>query len=331
MKLSSPSKLTESTVTLSIVVPLYNEEEVIEIFHNELTQTLMTLPAENIEVIYVNDGSSDNSWQLIQKLPSPFGVVRNVNLSRNFGKEAAVTAGLDLALGQAVIMLDADLQDPPSLIPNMLTAWRRGFHVVNMQRKERLGESWLKKFCAATYYQLLDKLADVPVSKNVGDFRLLSREVVDAIKSLPERNRYMKGIMSWPGYKQTTLTFERPARAAGDTKWSFMQLVALGLSGITAFSVKPLKLASWTGMAMSLGAFLFGLWVFIKTLIFGEAVAGFPTLILIQILLGGVQLIAVGILGEYIGRIYTETKNRPVYLIMEQTESEQVQQQHHVA
>lgn len=331
--MNQPQALTSNhkQVTLSIVVPLYNEEEVIGIFHDRLTKVLMSLKTDTFELIYVNDGSTDNSWNLLQGLSSPFGVTRNINLSRNFGKEAAVTAGLDISLGQAVIVLDADLQDPPELIPSMLKAWRSGYHVVNMQREGRLGETWIKKSCANFYYQLLDRLSDVPVEKNVGDFRLLSREVVDSIKSLPERNRYMKGIMSWPGFKQTRLTFERPFRAAGETKWSFIQLVALAMSGITAFSVKPLRLASWAGILMSGGAFIFGSWIFFKTLIFGEEVAGFPTLILIQIILGGVQLIAVGILGEYIGRIYTEAKNRPLYLIMEQTQLTSEFQRNNVA
>lgn len=331
--MNHPQALTSShnQVTLSIVVPLYNEEEVIDVFHNRLTAVLLALRTETFELIYVNDGSTDNSWTILQGLSSPFGVTKNINLSRNFGKEAAVTAGLDISIGQAVIVLDADLQDPPELIPSMLDAWRKGYHVVNMQRKGRLGETWIKKTCAKIYYQLLDKLSDVKVEKNVGDFRLLSREVVDAIKNLPERNRYMKGLMSWPGFKQTTLTFERPYRAAGETKWSFIQLVALAISGITAFSVKPLRLASWTGILMSGGAFMFGVWIFLKTLIFGEQVAGFPTLILIQIILGGVQLIAIGILGEYIGRIYTEAKSRPLYLIMEQTQLVNEFQKHNVA
>ena len=311
----------ESVVTLSIIVPVYNEQEMLPIFHHELSKEVARLNNEFIEIIYINDGSQDDSWNIMQQLPSQNKSVRCLNLSRNFGKEAAVTAGLDHAVGQCAVILDADLQDPPSLLPQMLNAWRKGADVVNMKRGERYGESKFKLLCANAYYWLLDKLTDVPLERNVGDFRLLSRRVIDHIKQLPERNRYMKGIMSWPGFEQTTITFDRPARVAGETKWSFLQLVKLGLSGITAFSVKPLRLASWIGAFISISAFVYGLWVASKTLIFGDPVAGFPTIVLIQLFLGGLQLLTIGILGEYIGRIFIETKGRPIYLLMDDKSS----------
>ena len=303
--------------TVSVVVPVYNEVEVLPAFFHALSSVIATLEEEVFEVVFVNDGSDDASWEVIKTLPVTHCYVECINLSRNFGKEAAVSAGLDAARGDAVIIMDADLQDPPELMPEMLGAWRDGHDVVNMKRRKREGESHFKVISAKLYYRLLGWLSDGPVDKGVGDFRLLSREVVDVIRALPERNRYMKGVMSWPGYRQITLSFDRPARQAGETKWSFVQLVGLGLSGITAFSVKPLKLAIWGGSLLSLGAFGFGVWILLKTLVIGETTAGFPSLILTQLLLGGVQLLAIGIVGEYVGRTFTEVKGRPLYLVME--------------
>ncbi|AOT08689.1 glycosyltransferase family 2 protein [Pseudoalteromonas luteoviolacea] len=317
MQLVSDKLSQPKDILLSVIVPVYNEEQVLPIFHHRLDQVLSALPNERLEVIYVNDGSSDDSWEVMLSLSSCCAALECINLSRNFGKEAAMTAGIDHCKGQAVMLLDADLQDPPELIPDMLAAWQQGFDVVNMKRTARHGESWFKKCSAGIYYKLLDHLADVPVQKNVGDFRLISRRVIDEIKQLSEKNRYMKGILSWPGYKQTTIEFDRPAREAGKTKWSFPQLVGLALSGITAFSVKPLRLSVWAGVIISLAAFLLAFWVLIKTALLGEVVQGYPSLMLVQLLLGGVQLIAIGVCGEYIGRIYTEVKGRPCYLVME--------------
>jgi len=311
------SNQTEKEITLTIIVPAYNEAEVLHTFHHELSKVLATLPSEQVEVLYINDGSKDSTWEIMQDLPAHHANIELINLSRNFGKEAAMTAGFDLAKGQCAIVLDADLQDPPDLIPLMLKKWREGFDVVNMKREERLGESKFKKLSAHLYYRLLARLSDVEIEKDVGDFRLLSRKVINEIKNLPERNRYMKGIMAWPGFRQTTMTFDRPERVAGETKWSFLQLVQLGLSGITSFSVKPLRMATWLGIMVSVGAFLFSAFVFIKALFLGDPVAGYPSLMLVQLWLGGVQLMAIGLLGEYVGRIFTETKQRPVYLVME--------------
>lgn len=317
MQLVNQHHINHEEVTLSIIVPVYNEEQMLAIFHHQLLKVVSTVSEEKFEVIYVNDGSTDDSWHTMLELSSAHVDIECINLSRNFGKEAAVTAGIDHAVGQAVTILDADLQDPPELIPKMLKAWRQGYDVVNMKRSARRGESTLKRWSAYIYYRMLEHLSDVPVEKDVGDFRLISRRVVDKIKLLKEKNRYMKGILSWPGYKQTTLEFERPERAAGETKWSFLQLVTLGLSGITAFSVKPLRLSTWAGVMMSSIAFLYAMWVVSKTLIFGEPVQGYPTMMIIQLFLGGVQLLAIGILGEYVGRIFAEVKDRPIYLVMD--------------
>jgi glycosyltransferase involved in cell wall biosynthesis len=320
--ISAPKQLFQSRgrtkkISLSILVPVYNESEMIEIFHHQVCKIAASLPDENIEILYINDGSSDDSWSILGSLKSDLVNIERVNLSRNFGKEAAMTAGLDLVKGESVILLDADLQDPPELIPQMLAKWREGYDVVNMKRSARLGESRFKTASAHIYYRLLATLSDVAIEKDVGDFRLLSRRVIDHIKQLPERNRYMKGIMAWPGFKQANLEFERPERVAGETKWSFLQLVKLGLSGITSFSVKPLKIATWLGASISISAFIYSVFVMFKTLILGDPVAGYPSMMIVQLWLGGVQLIAIGVLGEYVGRIFVESKGRPVYLVMD--------------
>ncbi|WP_085297120.1 glycosyltransferase family 2 protein [Cognaticolwellia mytili] len=324
MQLVNPQLSIKNEITLSIIVPVYNEQEMLPVFHHHLAKVLSTQPESTFEIVYINDGSTDNSWNTMLNLTSHYANIECINLSRNFGKEAAMTAGIDHAKGQVIILLDADLQDPPELIPKMLAAWRQGFDVVNMKRSTRLGESKFKRWSAHVYYRLLDYLSDVPLQKDVGDFRLISRRVIEDIKQLSERSRYMKGILSWPGYKQTTISFERPERVAGETKWSFIQLVKLGLSGITAFSVKPLRIATWAGALISASAFLYGFWIVVKTLIFGEVVAGYPSMMLIQLFLGGVQLLAIGILGEYVGRIYAEAKARPIYLIMDKEKSSMI-------
>ncbi|GLR70031.1 glycosyltransferase family 2 protein [Agaribacter marinus] len=308
-------------IDLSVIVPVYNEQKVIRTFHHALCKVIAQMHNERIEVIYINDGSSDKSWEMIQALTCPFANIVRLNLSRNFGKEAAMTAGIDHANGKATVLLDADLQDPPELLPDMLKVLRNGYDVVNMKRRQRFGESFFKKFCAKQYYRLFKSLSDGQIETGVGDFRMLSERIVNHIKKMPERSRYMKGLMSWPGFKQTTLHFDRPQRVAGLSKWSFLQLIGLALSGITAFSVKPLKLATFAGALLSIFAFIYAIWVFTKTMLFGEAVAGYPTLLLIQLFLGGVQLIAIGIVGEYVGRIFLEAKARPVYLLMDSESS----------
>lgn len=314
-------KKSLSYIDLTIIVPVYNEEITLLTFHHELSRVLAKMPEEQTEILYINDGSLDQSWSIMTSLSSQHASIECINLSRNFGKEAAVSAGLDFAKGHAITILDADLQDPPELLHKMLTTLRKGYDVVNMKRRKRHGESWFKQFCAKYYYRLFRWMSDTPIDTDVGDFRMLSRRVTNEIKKLPERNRYMKGIMSWPGYRQTTLMFDRPKRIAGQTKWSIIQLCNLAISGITAFSVKPLRLATCAGIILSLSAFFYGSWVFIKTVLYGESVAGYPSLMIIMLLLGGVQLLGIGILGEYLGRIFIESKGRPVYLIMEKQSS----------
>ncbi|NRD75517.1 glycosyltransferase family 2 protein [Shewanella sp. VB17] len=306
----------DGQICLSILIPVYNEAEVLQPLFSRLSQVLANIP-ESSEIVFIDDGSSDNTWELLQQLPASYSEHQCIRLSRNFGKEAAMTAGLEQARGLAVILLDADLQDPPELIPQMIEAWRAGFDVVNMKRRKRLGESWFKRLSAAVFYRIINRMSESPVPENVGDFRLISRQVVDSITALPERNRFMKGILSWPGFSQTEILFDRDPRYLGSTKWNYSKLVGLAMDGITSFSIKPLRLATWAGVLTALSAFSYGAWVFLKTVLWGETVAGYPSLMIVQVALAGVQLLALGLIGEYLGRVFMEVKRRPVYLISE--------------
>ncbi|NOH53839.1 glycosyltransferase family 2 protein [Vibrio coralliilyticus] len=309
---SVPNRL--KAVTLSVIVPYYNEAEVLPELHQRLTEVLSALP-DSCEIIYVDDGSSDDSLQLVESFTAESCTIRSIGLSRNFGKEAAMSAGLEHSRGLAVILIDADLQDPPELIPQMLAKWREGYDVVNMQRTERQGETWFKRASAAAFYRLLNTLVKSDIPENVGDFRLLSREVVDHINQLPERNRYMKGIFVWPGFKQATLPFQRDARFCGETKWNYLKLIGLAVDGITSFSIKPLRLATLLGVLIAGSALGYGAFIVFKTLLFGEVVTGYPSMMVVQLALGGIQLLSIGVLGEYIGRIFIESKGRPLYLV----------------
>lgn len=230
-----------------------------------------------------------------------------------------MTAGLQAATGQAVILLDADLQDPPELIPEMVDKWKQGFDVVDMQRSERHGESWFKRATAGAFYKLMNMMSDIPMPQNVGDFRLIDRRVVDEVNKLPERTRFMKGLLAWPGFRRTTLQFKRDARQAGETKWNYSKLLHLAFEGITSFSTKPLRLATIAGLLTSLAAIMTALVVLAKTVFWGDAVAGYPSTIIIVLLLGGIQLLAIGLMGEYVGRLFIEAKQRPLFVTMNQT------------
>ncbi|MFK0570525.1 glycosyltransferase family 2 protein [Endozoicomonas sp.] len=303
----------DADVTLSVVVPFFNEAEVLPEFHRRLTAVLDGLKRRS-EIIYIDDGSTDDSRSLVSSFPASKSDVFCIQLSRNFGKEAAMSAGLEHTRGQAVILLDADLQDPPELIPAMMAEWEKGFDVVNMQRRHRNGESWFKRSSARLFYRLLNILAQSEIPENVGDFRLLDRKVIHHINQLPERNRYMKGIFAWPGFEQTTVSFERDARFCGSSKWNYLKLLGLAVDGITSFSIKPLRLATLMGILIAFSAFCYGLMVVLKTLIIGDPVSGYPSMMVVQLGLGGIQLLSIGLLGEYIGRIFIETKARPLYL-----------------
>ncbi|WP_428458537.1 glycosyltransferase family 2 protein [Photobacterium makurazakiensis] len=304
------------TPLISVIVPMYNENAVLEICHERLCRALDKL-AQPCEIVYVDDGSNDNSWSMVQQFSSSFHQIRSLRLSRNFGKEAAMSAGLQVATGDAVIILDADLQDPPELIPEMVTEWKAGFDVVDMKRKQRHGESWFKRITASLFYKVINHLSEMPIPENVGDFRLIDRRVVNEIIKLPERTRFMKGLLAWPGFRRTTLLFDRDPRIAGETKWNYTKLCHLAFEGITSFSTRPLRLATGAGLLTSLSALVLAVVVFMKTLIWGDPVAGYPSTILVMLLLGGMQLLSIGLMGEYVGRLFIEAKQRPLFVVME--------------
>lgn len=309
-----PDTATSRKAELSIIVPLYNEYEVIEILYERLKSVLANLAISH-ELVLVDDGSRDGTPRAIEHLSENDDAVTAVFLSRNFGKEAALTAGLDQASGAAVILMDADLQDPPELIPDMVQAWRDGADVVCMRRRSRAGESWFKRFSAHCFYRLLNSISEVEIPVDIGDFRLLSRKAVDAVKSLRERNRYMKGLFAWIGLPTTIIEYDRQPRAAGVTKWDYLNLLNLAFQGITSFSKTPLRIAMAGGLMTALFGLLYSLWIVLKTLLLGEPVQGYPSLISMMSVLGGTQLLSIGLLGEYLGKTYYETKQRPLYLV----------------
>jgi len=311
----------ESRFCLSVIVPVFNEEESLNQFHTCLCHALEKMDDYLLQIIYINDGSTDTSWEMIQRLTYPYADIERINFSRNFGKEAAMSAGLDVASGDAICILDADLQDPPELLIKMIEKIHLGYDVVNMKRRNREGESFFKQYSSNYFYRLFGWLTDYQIETESGDFRMMSRRVVDQIKQLPERNRYMKGIMSWPGYKQTTLHFDRPHRIAGETKWSLNQLIDLAFNGITSFSIKPLRLATISGIVILFFTCCFTIFIVTKQSMLNELIANHIIIILSMLLLSSIQLICTGIVGEYIGRIYNESKNRPLYCIMDRDSS----------
>ncbi|WP_210543676.1 glycosyltransferase family 2 protein [Rhodoferax sp. PAMC 29310] len=309
-----PPPTTTTTHLLSVVVPVFNEDVVLPIFHAQLKQVLSAIAGQH-EIIFVNDGSTDQTQAVLDTLRASDPQVAVARLSRNFGKERAMTAGLELARGEAVIIMDVDLQDPPELIPDMLTAWRGGADVVNMHRTRRDGETMLKKATAHFFYRIINRLSEVSIPNDVGDFRLFSRRAVDALNRLPESNRFMKGLFAWIGFHQVTLDYHRKGRAAGASKWPYWRLWNFALEGLTSFSTVPLRVATYVGLFSATGAFTYALYFLVKTRVWGDEVRGFPTLIEVVLLLGGLQLMAIGIVGEYVGRIYMESKRRPIYLL----------------
>lgn len=300
---------------ISLIIPCYNEEDVIEMCHRRISTALEGL-SQRFEIIYVNDGSRDQTLPRLYALREADPRIVVVSLSRNFGKEAAMTAGLDRARGAAVIILDADLQDPPELIPDLIAVWRdENADVVYGQRTSREGESWLKKATAGWFYDFINFISDVPIPKNAGDFRLMSRRAVDALSEVREHHRFMKGLFSWIGYRQVPLHYVRKPRAAGKTKWNYLRLSNFAMEGVTGFSLVPLRIASFCGVVISIFAFLFAAWVVLRTLLFGVDVPGYASIVVLISFFSGIQLLTIGILGEYIGRIFNETKKRPLYII----------------
>jgi glycosyltransferase involved in cell wall biosynthesis len=303
-----------SVPVFSIVVPMFNEAAGILLLHARLTAVMDGL-GEPWEVVYVNDGSRDTTLLIVEDLRGRDRQVAVVNLSRNFGKEIATTAGLDHARGAAVIVIDADLQDPPEVIPELVATWREGFDMVYARRRVREGDTWLKSRTAALFYRLMRNWGQVELPSDTGDFRLMSRRAVDALLQLREQHRFMKGLFAWVGFPSKPVLYDRAPRAAGATKWSYWKLWNLAIEGFTSFSVLPLKLATYIGIAVASAAALFGVMVVVRTLVRGDSPAGYPSLLVVVLLLGGTQLIFLGVIGEYLGRVFNETKHRPLYLV----------------
>lgn len=283
-------------------------------FHKRLVAVLNGID-ESCEVVYVNDGSRDGTLELLGQLHQVDPRVAVVNLSRNFGKEIALTAGLDHSKGEAVVVIDADLQDPPELIPALIERWREGFDVVYAIRLARRGETFLKKLTAKYFYQTIRLLSPVSVPADTGDFRLLSRRAVDALGRLREHHRFMKGLFAWIGYPQASVSYERDPRLSGETKWNYWSLWNFALEGITSFTIVPLKIASYLGLITAMTAFVYAIFIIYKTLRFGDPVVGYPSLMVVILFLGGIQLTTLGIIGEYLGRMFNETKHRPLYIV----------------
>lgn len=299
---------------ISLVVPVFNEEEAIPIFYKTVREN-EELKKYEVEIIFINDGSKDSTESIINALAIADSLVKPLSFTRNFGKEPALFAGLDHATGDAVIPIDVDLQDPIDVIPVLIEKWQDGAEVVLAKRTDRSTDGWLKRKTAEWFYKLHNKISTPKIEENVGDFRLMSRETVENIKLLPERNLFMKGVLSWVGGKVDIVEYTRAERSAGESKFNGWKLWNLALEGITSFSTFPLRMWTYIGLFVAALSFVYGGWMIIDKLIWGNPVPGYPSLLVSILFLGGVQLIGIGVLGEYIGRIYTESKKRPKYLL----------------
>lgn len=302
---------------VSILIPAYNEEEVLYTLYDRLENVINKLNNYEFEVLLINDGSKDSTLNILRELRKRDKRMCYINLSRNYGKETAMIAGLDYVTGDCCIILDADLQDPPELIEEMLKYWEQGYDDVYAKRKSRAGESFMKKFTSSLFYKMLQKSTRIPIQKNTGDFRLLDRRCVDALRKFRESERYTKGMFSWIGFNKKEILFDRDPRVAGSTKWNYWKLIDLAIEGITSFTTKPLRISSFLGVIISFCAFVYIVIIIARTLIMGEAVKGYPSLMAVILFLGGVQLLSLGIIGEYIGRVFNETKRRPLYFVEE--------------
>jgi glycosyltransferase involved in cell wall biosynthesis len=302
---------------LSVVVPVFNEEAVIGEFNGRMLAVLRAFPFST-ELIYINDGSRDGTPEIIRGYLQVFDNVALIDLSRNFGKEAAMTAGIDHADGDLVVIIDADLQDPPELIPELFRVLRSGdYDVVYAQRASRSGETLAKKASAHIFYRLIGRLTGIDIPHDTGDFRIMNRRAVEALRRLREHHRFMKGLFAWIGFRQISLRYDRDARFAGESKFNYWRLWNFSLEGITSFTTAPLKVASYVGLATSLGAALYGLAIVLGTLVFGNPVPGYPSLLVAVLFLGGLELLTLGIIGEYLGRVFNESKQRPLYFVRE--------------
>jgi glycosyltransferase involved in cell wall biosynthesis len=305
------------SIELSLVVPFYNEEEAVKLFFERIVPVMDSLRLR-YEIVCVNDGSRDNTLAMLAAATVRHpGIVRVIDLSRNFGKEAALTAAIDHAVGRAVIPIDADLQDPPEVIPELVARWREGNEVVLAIRADRSSDTWLKRKTAEWFYRFIDHISDVDIPANAGDFRLMDRRVVDAMQLLPERARFMKGMFAWVGYKTTTVTYARAPRSAGSSKLRFWRLWNFALEGIVSFSSLPLRIWSYLGFGLALVAALYTLVVVVKTIAFGVDVPGYASIIVLLLVSSALNMIGLGIVGEYVARIFVEVKSRPIYLVRE--------------
>lgn len=300
---------------ISVLIPCHNEENTLPLLYPELVKLMDSDLPYQWELMFINDGSADGTLELLRQLRQRDRRVNFVDLSRNFGKEAAMLAGFDYVTGDCMVIIDADLQDPPELIPEMLKWWEQGYEDVYARRKSRGRESWLRKRLSLLFYKMLQSSSRFDVLQNVGDFRLLDRCCIDALKQMRESERYTKGMFSWIGFKKKEVEFDRGDRVAGSSSWSFRQLFSLAIDGITSFTNLPLRISTVVGFIVSMLAFIYMIYVFIKALIWGDPVQGYPSLVILLLFLGGIQLLSLGIIGEYIGRIYNETKNRPDYIV----------------
>lgn len=303
--------------TISILIPAYNEDQVLDKLMARLGDLANAEKSYEFEFLFVNDGSKDKTLDIIKDYAEKDPRVSYINLARNFGKEIGMIAGLDHVTGDATVIIDADLQDPPELIPSMIKLWEDGYDDVYAKRQSREGETWLKKFTSRMYYKTLQRVTRIPIQEDTGDFRLLDRRVVEALKLFRESQRNTKAMFSWVGFHKKEILYNRDPRAAGETHWNYLKLVELAIDGITSFTTAPLRISTYAGIIVSIFAFLYLLYLVIRTIFFGVDLAGYPSMMTVILFLGGVQLISLGIIGEYVGRIFNETKQRPLYLIEE--------------
>ncbi|HKR38744.1 MAG TPA: glycosyltransferase family 2 protein [Paraburkholderia sp.] len=313
--------LALETPLISIVAPFYNEQDGIEVFFEQIIATMESIESVRFEIVCINDGSRDATLEKLVLVSQRDRRVKVIDLTRNFGKEAALTAGLHEASGDAVVVIDADLQDPPSLIPEMIQRWRQGAEVVLARRASRACDSFLKRTTAALFYRIHNALSELKIPENVGDFRLMDRQVVNALRSLPERHRFMKGLFAWVGFNTVTIDYERTPRSAGKTKFSGWRLWNFALEGITSFSTVPLRIWMYIGGAIAALAFCYGTFMVGRTFLFGNPVPGYASLVSVVLFMSGIQLVGIGVIGEYVGRIYDESKERPVYLVRRRYEA----------
>lgn len=303
--------------TISILIPAYNEEQVLDKLMPRLANLANEEKDYDFEFLFINDGSKDKTLDIIKGYAEADPRVSYINLARNFGKEIGMIAGLDHVRGDATVIIDADLQDPPELIPQMIKLWEEGYDDVYAKRQSRAGETWLKKFTSKMYYKTLQRVTRIPIQEDTGDFRLLDRRVVEALKLFRESQRNTKAMFSWVGFHKKEILYNRDPRAAGETQWNYLKLIELAIDGITSFTTAPLRISTYAGIIVSVFAFIYLLYLVIRTLFFGVDLAGYPSMMAVILFLGGVQLISLGIIGEYVGRIFNETKQRPLYLIEE--------------